>query len=159
MLSASGSWPRLPSGLAALAYRDYRLIWTGQVISNVGSSMQQLGLGWLIVQLATRDGASQLMEFAPTDFQSVQLQEQTINSFIALGFTNPVELALKIFGRSSKEGIFRGWCFVQIPVQADVRQSSGRLIRPSNGVAAAHYHAQQNHAHGIRDSHKEVTSK
>src|SRR5207253_764554 len=57
---ASGSsW--LPSGLAALAYRDYRLIWTGQVISNVGSSMQQLGLGWLIVQLATRDGASQLV--------------------------------------------------------------------------------------------------
>jgi MFS family permease len=61
MLSASGRWSRLPSGLAALAYRDYRLIWTGQVISNVGSSMQQLGLGWLIVQLATRDGAPQLV--------------------------------------------------------------------------------------------------
>src|SRR4030088_1219083 len=61
MLSASGRWSRLPSGLAALAYRDYRLIWTGQVISNVGSSMQQLGLGWLIVELATRDGASQLV--------------------------------------------------------------------------------------------------
>src|SRR5882672_11495956 len=61
MLSASGTWKRLPSGLGALAYRDYRLIWTGQVISNVGSSMQQLGLGWLIVQLATRDGASQLV--------------------------------------------------------------------------------------------------
>jgi predicted MFS family arabinose efflux permease len=52
---------RLPSGLAALGYRDYRLIWTGQVISNVGSSMQQLGLGWLIVQLAERDGAAQLV--------------------------------------------------------------------------------------------------
>src|SRR4030088_1501514 len=61
MLSASGRWSRLPSGLAALAYRDYRLIWTGQVISNVGSSMQQLGLGWLIVQLAERDGAPQLV--------------------------------------------------------------------------------------------------
>src|SRR5438270_13377746 len=57
---ASGSsW--LPSGLAALAFRDYRLIWTGQVISNVGSSIQQLGLGWLIVQLAERDGAAQLV--------------------------------------------------------------------------------------------------
>src|SRR5207248_10893562 len=62
MLGARGSgssW--LPSGLAALAYRDYRLIWTGQVISNIGSSMQQLGLGWLIVQLAERNGASQLV--------------------------------------------------------------------------------------------------
>src|ERR687884_2322433 len=52
---------RLPSGLRALAYRDYRLIWIGQVISNIGSSMQQLGLGWLIVQLADRDGAPQLV--------------------------------------------------------------------------------------------------
>lgn len=51
----------LPSGLSALAYRDYRLIWLGQVTSNVGSSMQQLGLGWLVVQLAERNGASQLV--------------------------------------------------------------------------------------------------
>src|SRR5918911_4507532 len=51
----------LPSGLAALGFKDYRLIWTGQVISNVGSSMQQLGLGWLIVQLALGDGQPQLV--------------------------------------------------------------------------------------------------
>src|SRR5260370_9030535 len=51
----------VPSALSALTYRDYRLIWIGQVISNVGSSMQQLGLGWLIVQLADRDGASHLV--------------------------------------------------------------------------------------------------
>src|SRR5918912_3205411 len=51
----------LPSGLAALGFKDYRLIWTGQVISNIGSSMQQLGLGWLIVQLALQDGQSQLV--------------------------------------------------------------------------------------------------
>ncbi|MCA1647758.1 MAG: MFS transporter, partial [Chloroflexi bacterium] len=52
---------RLPSALSALGFRDYRLIWIGQVISNVGSSMQQLGLGWLIVQLAEREGAPQLV--------------------------------------------------------------------------------------------------
>jgi MFS family permease len=52
---------RLPSGLDALAYRDYRLIWSGQVISNVGASMAQLGMGWLVVQLAERDGAPQLV--------------------------------------------------------------------------------------------------
>src|SRR5437879_4680427 len=61
MLGWGGSRVGLPSALGALAYRDYRLIWTGQVISNVGSSMQQLGLGWLIVQLAERDGASHLV--------------------------------------------------------------------------------------------------
>ena len=52
---------RLPSALMALGYRDYRLIWSGQVISNVGASMAQLGMGWLVVQLAERDGAPQLV--------------------------------------------------------------------------------------------------
>jgi MFS family permease len=62
MLVGSPRWEqRLPSGLSALAYRDYRLIWIGQVISNIGSSMQQLGLGWLIVELADRDGTPQLV--------------------------------------------------------------------------------------------------
>ncbi|HEY0583772.1 MAG TPA: hypothetical protein VGE94_16440, partial [Chloroflexota bacterium] len=61
MLAGQGRGLRLPAALSALAFRDYRLIWTGQVISNVGASMQQLGLGWLIVQLAERDNAPQLV--------------------------------------------------------------------------------------------------
>jgi predicted MFS family arabinose efflux permease len=62
MLGEGERWKqRLPSALGALAYRDYRLIWFGQVVSNVGTSMQQLGLGWLIVQLAERNGAAQLV--------------------------------------------------------------------------------------------------
>jgi predicted MFS family arabinose efflux permease len=61
MSAHRGSWERLPPGLAALGYRDYRLIWTGQVVSNIGSSMQQLGLGWLIVQLADAEGTPQLV--------------------------------------------------------------------------------------------------
>jgi predicted MFS family arabinose efflux permease len=62
MLGGTERWEqRLPSALTALVYRDYRLIWIGQVISNVGSSMQQLGLGWLIVELAQHDGTPQLV--------------------------------------------------------------------------------------------------
>src|SRR5205823_9947979 len=34
---------------------------SGQVISNLGTSMQQLGLGWLVVQLAERNGTPQLV--------------------------------------------------------------------------------------------------
>jgi hypothetical protein len=52
---------RLPSALSALIYRDYRLIWIGQMISNVGSSMQQLGLGWLIVELAQKASTPDLV--------------------------------------------------------------------------------------------------
>jgi MFS family permease len=51
----------LPSGLSALAFRDFRLIWFGLVASNLGSSMQQLGLGWLLVELAQQDGRPELV--------------------------------------------------------------------------------------------------
>lgn len=48
------------SATAALRYRDFRLFWAGMVISNVGSWMQLYGLGYLVVQLAIRDGTPQL---------------------------------------------------------------------------------------------------
>src|SRR5438876_671924 len=37
--------------LAALDYRDFRLFWAGLVVSNIGTWMQQFGLGWLVVPL------------------------------------------------------------------------------------------------------------
>ena len=52
--------PGRTSMLAALEYRDFRLFWFGLVVSNIGSWMQIYGLGWLVVQLAIRDGAPQL---------------------------------------------------------------------------------------------------
>ena len=48
------------SFVAALGYRDFRLFWTGLVVSNVGTWMQIFGLGWLVVQLAVKDGVPQL---------------------------------------------------------------------------------------------------
>lgn len=51
------------STTAALRYRDFRLFWFGMVISNVGSWMQLYGLGYLVVQLAIRDGVPQLAPF------------------------------------------------------------------------------------------------
>src|SRR5207245_11209882 len=52
--------PGRTTAIAALAYRDFRLFWIGLVVSNIGTWMQQFGLGWLVVQLAIRDGAPQL---------------------------------------------------------------------------------------------------
>jgi MFS family permease len=41
-----------PSGkLAALRYRDFRLFWTGLLISNIGSWMQMTATNWLLYQL------------------------------------------------------------------------------------------------------------
>lgn len=36
----------------ALAYREYRLLWLGLIISNTGSWMATLAQGWLVVELA-----------------------------------------------------------------------------------------------------------
>jgi MFS family permease len=42
-----------PSGgrLAALGYRDFRLFWSGQLISNTGTWMQMTATSWLLYQL------------------------------------------------------------------------------------------------------------
>src|SRR5919204_2006815 len=57
---AAAAEPGRTSALAALEYRDFRLFWIGLVVSNIGTWMQQFGLGWLVVQLAIRDGVPQL---------------------------------------------------------------------------------------------------
>jgi len=60
---AAAAEPGRTSMLAALEYRDFRLFWFGLVVSNIGSWMQTYGLGWLVVQLAIRDGVPQLAPF------------------------------------------------------------------------------------------------
>src|SRR4030088_1759507 len=60
---ASAAEPGRTSALAALEFRDFRLLWFGLVVSNIGSWMQIYGLGWLVVQLAIRDGVPQLAPF------------------------------------------------------------------------------------------------
>src|SRR5437879_1078554 len=60
---AAAAEPGRTSALAALEYRDFRLFWIGLVVSNVGTWMQQFGLGWLVVQLAIRDGVPHLAPF------------------------------------------------------------------------------------------------
>jgi len=57
---ASAAEPGRTSTLAALEFRDFRLFWFGLVVSNIGTWMQIFGLGWLVVQLAMRDGVPHL---------------------------------------------------------------------------------------------------
>ncbi len=57
---ATAAEPGRTSMFAALEFRDFRLFWAGHVVSNVGTWMQMYGLGWLVVQLAIRDGTPEL---------------------------------------------------------------------------------------------------
>lgn len=40
-----------PRGLRALNHRDFRVFWTGQLISLIGTWMQTVGQAWLVLQL------------------------------------------------------------------------------------------------------------
>jgi MFS family permease len=37
--------------MGALAVPDFRKLWAGSLVSNVGTWMQQIGSGWLVLQL------------------------------------------------------------------------------------------------------------
>jgi len=57
ILGLTGTWP---AALSALQHRNYRLFWTGQAVSLIGTWMQNAAQGWLVLQLATAEyGARQ----------------------------------------------------------------------------------------------------
>ena len=48
---ATGSGLALANGARAFRHRNYRLFFSGQLISLVGTWMQQVAQGWLVLQL------------------------------------------------------------------------------------------------------------
>jgi MFS family permease len=46
-----GAATEMPRILAALRYRDFRQVWAGNFLSNVGTWMQNVAQGWLVLQL------------------------------------------------------------------------------------------------------------
>lgn len=49
--AAAPSAFRWPAGLAALAHRDYRLLWGGTFLTQTGQWMQYVAIGWLILDM------------------------------------------------------------------------------------------------------------
>jgi MFS family permease len=47
---------RQVSTFGALGCRDFRVFWSGFLVSSIGNTMQLFALGWLAVQLAVQDG-------------------------------------------------------------------------------------------------------
>ncbi len=62
-----GEWPRslFTAGmLASFAERDYRYLWTGTVITQMGQWMQQVAIGWLVLDLTDSPAFLGLVGFA-----------------------------------------------------------------------------------------------
>lgn len=59
---------RLPTGLAAFRHHNFRLFWTGMLVSLIGTWMQSVGQAWLVLQL-TNDplalGIVAMAQFGP----------------------------------------------------------------------------------------------
>jgi MFS family permease len=63
-----------PAGLRALRHRDFRVFWSGQIVSLVGTWMQRVGQAWLVLELtnsALKLGVISALQFAPVLFFSV----------------------------------------------------------------------------------------
>jgi MFS family permease len=62
-----------PTGLRALNHRDFRLFWTGQLVSLVGTWMQSIGQSWLVLELTNSPlklGLISTLQFGPMLFFS-----------------------------------------------------------------------------------------
>jgi len=58
----------LPVGLRALRHRDFRLFWSGQLVSLIGTWMQSVGQSWLVLELTNspfRLGMIGTLQFGP----------------------------------------------------------------------------------------------
>jgi MFS family permease len=58
----------LPAGLRALRRRDFRLFWSGQLVSLIGTWMQSVGQSWLVLELTNspfRLGMIGTLQFGP----------------------------------------------------------------------------------------------
>lgn len=74
-----GFWPSLRlyfvRGSAALKHRNYRLFWTGQMVSLIGTWMQNLAQGWLVLKLTNNNafalGTVTALQFLPIMLLSV----------------------------------------------------------------------------------------
>ncbi|MDB4894411.1 MAG: hypothetical protein JWN15_673 [Firmicutes bacterium] len=59
---------QFPEGLRALNHRDFRLFWSGQLISLIGTWMQSVGQSWLIIELTNSPlklGLISALQFTP----------------------------------------------------------------------------------------------
>jgi MFS family permease len=110
---------KLPTPLRPLESRDFRVYWTGQLVSLVGTWMQQMAMGWVVTRLTTRAvvvGALTLVGALPMAllaFKGGQVADRTSRRNILI-VTQAIMglLALAISGLAYTGHLGLGWIFV-----------------------------------------------
>ncbi|HEX7786045.1 MAG TPA: MFS transporter [Methylomirabilota bacterium] len=81
----------LPAGLRALRHRDFRLFWSGQLVSLIGTWMQSVGQSWLVLELTDspfRLGLIGALQFGPIllfSFVAGAISDRVIKRRMLLG--------------------------------------------------------------------------
>jgi len=104
-----------PSGLRALNHRDFRLFWTGQLISLVGTWMQSVGQSWLVLELTNSPfklGLIGTLQFGPVlcfSFLAGAIADRLPKRRVVIGTQTALMLQAFILSALAWSGHVRYW--------------------------------------------------
>jgi MFS family permease len=104
-----------PSALRALNHRNYRLLWTGQLFSLVGTWMQSLGQSWLVLELTDsplRLGVIGALQFGPIlllSFVTGAVTDRVPKRALVIGTQVSLMVFALALGLLAGAGLIRYW--------------------------------------------------
>lgn len=114
---------------AALKHRDFRLFWTGQLISVIGTWMQSMGQSWLVLELThspLKLGLISALQFAPmlvlSAFSGVWVDRLRKKRLITVTQTVLMVCAFVLFGLTVT-GVVQYWHVAVLALVLGVAQS------------------------------------
>ncbi len=120
--------------LPALAHRDFRLFWSGQLISLIGTWMQSVGQAWLVLELtgsAFKLGVIGTLQFAPVlcfAFVGGALSDRVPKRRLLLATQTTLMLQALVLGALAWTGHVRYW---HVAVLATVYGFANALDMPA----------------------------
>ncbi|HWP34172.1 MAG TPA: MFS transporter, partial [Thermodesulfobacteriota bacterium] len=126
-----------PAGLRALNHRDFRLFWSGQLVSLVGRWMQSVAQSWLVLELtgsALKLGLLQTLQFAPIlllSFPAGALADRVAKARLLVVTQLSLALAALALALLTWAGAVRYWHVLALAAVAGTAQALDTPARQS----------------------------